>query len=203
MAKQSFLVVSLKGGKAKKLAQVLANETSLKILDYLANRDSTEAELSKILSIPISTVHYNLKILQDSKMIKSDEYHYSDKGRMVNHYTLANKYILIAPEHDVGLRERLRSILPVSIILLAAAGVIQIISMLDPFQSAFASSLRGEALNVGADASAKLMMASAPESAARIAQPFLVSPIAIWFLIGAVAALAAYGILKSFQELKG
>jgi hypothetical protein len=134
-------------------------------------------------------------------MIKSDEYHYSDKGKMVNHYTLANKYILIAPEHDVGLRERFKSILPVSIILLAAAGVIQLFSMLGPLQNTFASSTRGEVLQAGADASAKLMTA-APEAAPRIAQPFLISPIALWFLIGAMAALAVYALLKLFNDLK-
>jgi DNA-binding transcriptional ArsR family regulator len=128
MAKQSFLVVSLKEGKAKKLAQVLTNDTSLKILDYLTNKDATETELANGLDIPISTIHYNLKILVDSKMIKSDEFHYSGKGKVVNHYALANKYILISPGREAGLKERLKTFFPVSIILLAVAGSVQLIS---------------------------------------------------------------------------
>ena len=42
MAKRSFLLVSLKERKAKKLAQVISNETSRKILDYLDENGLSE-----------------------------------------------------------------------------------------------------------------------------------------------------------------
>jgi DNA-binding transcriptional ArsR family regulator len=129
MARESFLVVSLKESKTKKLAQAITNDTSLKILDYLANKErATETELAKALKAPISTIHYNLQALLDTKMVKWNEFHYSEKGKEVRHYTLANKYILIAPAHDTGIRERLRSILPISVILLAATASIQFIT---------------------------------------------------------------------------
>ena len=54
MTKQSFLLVSLKEDKAKELAQVIANESCRKILDYLSEKqDTTETELAKKLSFPI------------------------------------------------------------------------------------------------------------------------------------------------------
>ena len=53
MAKQSFLLVSLQEDKAKKLAQVVSNESCRKILDYLAEKESTETELAKNLQLPI------------------------------------------------------------------------------------------------------------------------------------------------------
>lgn len=130
MAKESFLLVSLKGKKAKKLANVISNETSRKILDFLADRKkATESEISKELSIPMSTVHYNLKHLVGAKLVKADEFHYSEKGKEVNHYSLANKYIIIAPDSATpGLRERIRSIIPVTLIAILTAGAMQIFS---------------------------------------------------------------------------
>ena len=64
MAKEKFVLVSLKEDKAKELAQVISNESCRKILDYLADKqDATESDLASKLGIPISTVHYNMKHL--------------------------------------------------------------------------------------------------------------------------------------------
>ena len=105
MAKKSFLLVSLKENKAKELAQAIANESCRKILDYLADKeDATETEISSKLNIPISTVHYNLKQLLAGSLVVVDEFHYSEKGKEVNHYKLANKYIIIAPKTTYGIK---------------------------------------------------------------------------------------------------
>ena len=77
-AKEKFLLVSLSENKAKQLAQVISNETCRKILDYLADKDATESELSEKLDIPISTVHYNLHQLQKGSLVVVEEYHYSE-----------------------------------------------------------------------------------------------------------------------------
>ena len=128
MAKESFMLVSLKGDKAKKLAQVMANPTCTKILDYLAGKDSTETQIAKELNIPISTVHYNLQQLVEAKLVVVDEFHYSEKGREVNHYKLANKYIIIAPQSAWGLKEKLKSLLPVVPIVGGTALVLEWLS---------------------------------------------------------------------------
>jgi DNA-binding transcriptional ArsR family regulator len=61
MASEKFLLVSLKEDEAKKLAQVISNDTSRKILDFLASRkDATETEIATHLEMPLSTTHYNL-----------------------------------------------------------------------------------------------------------------------------------------------
>ena len=84
MAKQSFLLVSLKEDKAKELAQVISNESCRKILDYLSERQHvTETELAQKLNVPISTVHYNLQHLMKAGIVTVDEFHYSEKGREV------------------------------------------------------------------------------------------------------------------------
>ncbi|MBN1544364.1 helix-turn-helix transcriptional regulator [Candidatus Woesearchaeota archaeon] len=130
MAKKSFLLVSLNENKAKKLAEVISNNTCRKILDFMAEKkDATESEIAKELNIPISTVHYNMKALLEARLVKSDEYHYSAKGKEVSHYRLANQYVIIAPEGEKhAIREKLKSIIPTALIMGAAAAIIKMFS---------------------------------------------------------------------------
>jgi predicted transcriptional regulator len=99
MAEESFLLVSLEENKAKKLAEVISNESCRRILDFLGknNKGLTESDMAKALGLPLSTVHYNMQNLLKANLVKADEYHYSPKGKEVNHYTLTNKLIIIAP----------------------------------------------------------------------------------------------------------
>lgn len=128
MAKETFMLVSLKEAKAKKLAQVISNETSRKILDYLAKGDKTESEIAKELGIAISTVHYNLKQLVAAKLVKADEFHYSKKGKEVNHYSLTNQFVVIAPSNEEGILDKLKKILPVAGIMVIGAGLFGLFS---------------------------------------------------------------------------
>ena len=113
MAKDKFLLVSLKDDEAKKLAQVITNDTSRKILDFLSESEATETQIAQALGAPLPTVHYNLKALEGAKLVVCEQFHYSSKGREVNHYKLANKYIIIAPQSTYGIKEKLKSLLPV------------------------------------------------------------------------------------------
>jgi len=133
MSDENFLLVSLKEDETKHLAQVISNDTSRRILDYLARvKDATESAIAKKLNLPISTVHYNLSALLKARLVQADEFHYSEKGKEVNHYSLANKYVIIAPkEASETLRTKLKRILPVALLGGCGALVIQIISMLN------------------------------------------------------------------------
>lgn len=125
MAEKSFVMVSLKEDKAKKLTQVLSNETSRKILDFLSNRtQATESEIAKGLDLAMSTVHYNLKQLKDNKLVTADEFHYSEKGKEIIHYKIANKYIIIAPDDDEGFLEKLKKIIPAFVVVAATSLII-------------------------------------------------------------------------------
>jgi DNA-binding transcriptional ArsR family regulator len=129
--KESFVLVSLEEGKSKKLAQSIGNKTCRKILNFLADNDNaTESHIAKELKIALSTVHYNLKQLKEAGLVDVDEFHYSKKGREVDHYTLANKYIVIAPRVTEKVMEKLKRILPVTTIALATAGLMKIFSNL-------------------------------------------------------------------------
>ena len=120
--KSKFLMVSLEGNKAKKLAQIISNDTARKILDILAEGDATETEISTSLKQPISTIHYNLKQLVKAKLVECKEFHYSPKGKEVNHYSLANKYIIIAPKAATEtLKDKLKSLIP-SLLIVGGIG---------------------------------------------------------------------------------
>lgn len=126
MSKDKFVLVNL--NEAKDLGQVITNDSCLKILDFLADREASETEIAKALNVPLSTVHYNMTHLVKGGLVVVEEFHYSPKGKEVNHYKLAHKYIIIAPKsvEQTGLKARLRSLLPASLIALAGAGVLSL-----------------------------------------------------------------------------
>lgn len=181
MAKESFVLISLKEDKARKLAKVINNESCRKILDYLTTKEATETELSKKIGIPISTVHYNLKHLSDAGLVIVDEFHYSAKGKEVNHYKLANKYIIIAPKSTFGIKEKLKGVLPVALLVGASAFVIQL--------------FRIGTQKVGTFGAAQKEMVAAEAVPTAAIQPAAQASPIWWFLAGALLTIAIFLIL--------
>ena len=87
--------LQLSQGKAKRVAQLLANETSAKIMDSITKDSKPESQISKELKIPLSTVHHNIQQLREAGLVTSDEYTYSEKGKEVRHYKLASEHVVI------------------------------------------------------------------------------------------------------------
>lgn len=210
MAKNSFLLVSLKEDKAKELAQVISNPSCRQILDYLAdNDDTTETDLSKKLNIPISTVHYNMKHLVAAKLVTADEFHYSEKGKEVNHYKLANKYIIIAPKTTYGIKEKLKSILPISLLALAGAATIQLFTRPAMFGAMKASNDLAVPMLQAADEAAKeFVEEAAVRTAAEIAPAAPIQAIqsapnyALWFLFGSIFVIILVIIFELIKSRK-
>jgi DNA-binding transcriptional ArsR family regulator len=205
MPKESFMLVSLKEDKAKKLAQVMSNPTCTKILDYLAGKDATESQIAKELSIPLSTVHYNLQQLVEAKLVVAEEFHYSEKGREVNHYKLANKYIIIAPQEDDSFLQHLRKYLPVGAIVLGAGIILKVMQWLTPEATAqiMAKAVQEaapEAASGAADAAFRTMAADAP--APTVAPHWWQSPLADYFVAGAVFVLILIIIVEAINYLR-
>jgi len=199
MAKKNLILLSLEDSKINKIANVISNASCKKILDYLADREATESELAEKLSIPISTVHYNLQQLMEAGLIIADEFHYSKKGKEVNHYKLANKYIIIAPKKTKtsGLKQKLKNILPVALITAGAAGMIQLTTQF--FQKPAVMMARGGGVMEAAPLAEGAVMkaAEAPAAAAEMAVQAapLWQNIALWFLIGAIFTILIFFIL--------
>ncbi len=88
---EKFIMVNLEDKKAKELANVIGNDTSRKILDFLSNKNATETEISKELNLAASTVNYNMKHLLKSGLVETKDFFWSDKGNKVNVYKISNK----------------------------------------------------------------------------------------------------------------
>ncbi|MFC1801576.1 ArsR/SmtB family transcription factor [Nanoarchaeota archaeon] len=198
--KNKFLLINLDEDKTKKLAEVIASTTSRKVLNYLADKEATESEISKELGVPLSTIHYHLQKLQEGGLVTTEEFHYSQKGREVNHYKLANKYIIIAPKETKGLKSKLKSILPLVGIL---AGISIIIELVQRFGTNF-----GRVATLGAEKT----MAAAPEAALMADEAVttavqtststlpLWAHIGFWFLLGGLAAIVLYILLEFIRR---
>ena len=201
MPNKNFLLLSLEDEKIKKISNVISNESCRKILDFLSTKEATESELASNLSIPISTVHYNLQQLIETGLISAEEFHYSKKGKEVSHYKLANKYIIISPKKTFGIKEKLKSILPVVLIVSGVALAIQFISnyflksnlgVSQPFMAA-KSAMAEKAVE-----SAAISQSITPETAA--SSNLFTQNFALWFFIGALFALLVYFVYSLFKK---
>lgn len=196
MPKSNFLLVDLNEPKTKKLAETITSETSRKILNYLAEKDDTEQNVAQALQIPISTVHYHLQKLQEAGLVIVEEFHYSQKGREVNHYKLANKYIIIAPRKVIGLKEKLKGILPVALIVLGISGIIKLVQNYAQKTSLAPEMMKAAAPLAQESADAGVIMMGQAVPIATTYQP----DIALWFLLGSIAAILIYIIVEIVRE---
>jgi len=200
MAKKNFILLSMDDSKIKKVSNVISNDSCRKILDFLAEKEATESEIASNLLIPISTVHYNLQQLMETGLVSADEFHYSRKGKEVQHYKLANKYIIIAPKSVSGIKDKLRGFLPAALITLAAAGTIQFVNNYQSklqLQEAAQPMMAAKTAVQEMDSAVSMMQSVPPETAASIWQN-----IAVWFLIGAIFSLTVYFVWNLIRKKK-
>jgi DNA-binding transcriptional ArsR family regulator len=120
--------------KAQKIASVLTSKTAKRILEHLEQHIATESDLVKELGISPSTVHYNIALLKECGLIVVEGVNYSVKGKEVLHYTLAQESIVIAPTADFDVMARLRSIIPIFILVVVLV-LLQFFAPLLPFGS--------------------------------------------------------------------
>lgn len=109
MNEEKLLILPLNDGTAKRISLALANETSRKVLEALAEESLSAGQISEKLGVPLTTLHYNIENLIEVGLIKVERTRYSEKGREVKVYAPTRKYIVIAPE-NVG-KEEIRSTL--------------------------------------------------------------------------------------------
>lgn len=196
MPGKNFLLLSMEDEKIKKISNVISNESCRKILDYLSNKDATESELAEKLDIPISTVHYNLQQLRGTGLIEAKEFHYSEKGKEVNHYKLANKYIIIAPKKTYGIKEKLKGILPVALIAAGVGFIVQILSNYYERFPAVSKTMAERAMADAAESGAPAMVQAAEVATKSGIQSY----IGLWFFAGASFALAVYLLVSIIRK---
>lgn len=187
---EKFLLVSLEEEKAKKVAEIISNKTARKILDFLTeHKEASESEMAKSLNVPISTIHYNTQNLLNCDLIESKEFKWSEKGKEIDIYRIAKKYIVIAPKSSSGLQERLKNVLPGFLVTAVGAGIVYLFTK--------PKELLADAPLMAAKEEAGLMMAQAVTQA----PPSTALNPAIWFLMGAWLAMLIF-VLYSWRSRK-
>ena len=192
MSKPKVLFVDLNDSKLKSLGETITSDTSRKILSYLMEKEATESAIAAGLSIPISTVHYHLLKLQQAGLVHVLEFHYSEKGREVNHYKLASQYIVIGPK-----REGILSKLKIAVSAVLTVGFVGFVAQWLMNRTPDAATLASESMPTmenaadGAVASTKMMAAEPVLNASQ--NVFGVEPLLIcYLLLGAVLGLGVY-----------
>jgi DNA-binding transcriptional ArsR family regulator len=181
-------VVTVKN--ASKVASALSNDKCKRILDHLyRHKDATETELAKALSIPLSTVHYNMKVLVDAQLVNAGTYSYSSRGKEVTHYKAnKNPIVIIQEESQLSM---LRAVVPATLLAAGAAAIYQLTQRAPVAQNdAF------YAMSAPADET-RMMIEAAPESAMMakaVPSPELISgatasELASAFVLGVVSVL--------------
>ncbi|MBN1156201.1 winged helix-turn-helix transcriptional regulator [Candidatus Woesearchaeota archaeon] len=202
MAEDSYLLVNLKDEESKQLAQVISNDTSRKILDFLAKGEATETDIAASLNLPLSTVHYNLQHLNKAKLVQVDEYHYSKKGKEINHYKLSNKLIIIAPTGIDRVKDKLKTFLPITVLAGIAAGIIHLANnSLFAAKSALVSETAPRLMKAEiVDMVQEEALGAAP-TAAFVPPAHPQISIALWFLFGAIFVILMF-LLWEFLRKK-
>jgi len=113
---EKYLLFDLEDEKAKNLGEVISNPTARKIVNFLAEKEASESEISKQLNLALNTVEYNLNKLIEAGIIeKSKNFFWSSKGKKIENYKVANKLIVISPK-KTSVYSKLKGIVPVVLI---------------------------------------------------------------------------------------
>jgi len=180
-----YILTSLESEESKKIAEIISNKTCRKILELLSEKDKlAESQIAKKLNLGLPTVHYNLQNMVKTNLIKKSDFAYSDKGKKVNLYSLANKWIIIAPKGSEW-KDQLKSFIPVVGITVLISGLIYskiaivYYKPIDTLQIAKA----------GVEMSDSVVISCIPGNAS-------------YFLVGALVALVLYLLINLWRKRK-
>lgn len=119
-----FETIDVRDEKAKELAQILTNETSLLILRLLQERTLSMSEITKELGIPMSTVSYHLDKMTRVGLVEIAGKKYGKRLQEVKLYRAASKPILLLPR-GMSVKKRFLGVLEkIQIISLGVAGLL-------------------------------------------------------------------------------
>ena len=120
-----FVILSIRDKESKDVANALSNDKARLILEALTEQTYSPTQLSNKLDLPLSTVQYNLDLLTKSRMIKINKKRWSVKGRRINYYEPAKKFIIIAPEKkNKDDMLKMLGLVPAMLAIVAAAGAV-------------------------------------------------------------------------------
>ncbi|HIH74064.1 MAG TPA: helix-turn-helix transcriptional regulator [Methanosarcina sp.] len=82
---------------SRKIARLLSNETSIRILKLLDRRSMSAADIANELEVRLNTLKYNLDSLLEVGLIRIRQVKWSKKGREIKMYEAVKKVIILLP----------------------------------------------------------------------------------------------------------
>ena len=83
--------------RAQKIARAMASQTANAVIQAFGRGPLTSSEVARAMAIPITTASYHIENLLDVGLLEVMETRWSEKGREVKVYGLANQVLIIAP----------------------------------------------------------------------------------------------------------
>jgi DNA-binding transcriptional ArsR family regulator len=83
--------------RAQKIARAMASQTANAVIQAFGGGPLTSSEVARLMKIPITTASYHIENLLDAGLLEVTETRWSEKGREVKVYALANQVLIIAP----------------------------------------------------------------------------------------------------------
>ncbi|WP_214019529.1 transcriptional regulator [Methanoculleus sp.] len=88
--------------RAQKIARAMASQTANAIIQAFGGGPLTSSEVARQMKIPITTASYHIENLLDAGLLEVMQTRWSEKGREVKVYGLANQVLIIAsPASDL------------------------------------------------------------------------------------------------------
>lgn len=194
-----FILVSIHDEGSKKIAEAIGNKTCKRIIDFLSEtKNSSEKDIADALEMPINTIEYNLKKLIESGLVKkAKSYFWSSKGKRIPTYEVSNKMIVISPKRSKPVASKLKSLIPVVLIVGLLALVISSYSNSPGVE--FKGARVGEDYASVTVAGGQLEVAGSFDSDETYGNDFISMSFdepEMWFLSGAVIALLIFTIFN-------
>jgi len=95
---EKLLILPLNDKNSKEISQIISNDTARNILEAIASEQLSASEIAEKLSIPLTTVQYNLDKLNNAGLVKVERTKYSEKMKHVKIYAPQRKFVVIVPE---------------------------------------------------------------------------------------------------------
>ena len=191
---KNYVMFDVADSRAEAIAEAIGNKTCKKILSLLAEKEMSETDIAKNLSIPANTAHYNVQKLVSAGLIEpSKGFFWSAKGKKVQTYRLSNKRIVISP------KESFRGVLSAMVTTGIVAILIKTFSRPKEIYSAS---------SVGDSYVTDTAMMKVAESSASYTQTVNDAVISSssglgawsWFLLGAWTALLIFVVIQIWRE---
>jgi DNA-binding transcriptional ArsR family regulator len=200
---EKLLILPLNDKNSKKLSQIISNDTARNILEAIASKPLSASQIAEHLSIPLTTVQYNLEKLNDVGLVKVDRTKYSEKMKKVKIYAPQRKFVVIVPEKTdkKNVIAALKRYLTVIFFAVVGSGVIEFFTakMKSPVWEEATRSIPTEGGGVPAPIPAPV----SPEKALDAAFGFdIFAHPGLWFLVGCLFVILVIFLIEYFGRRK-